>query len=67
MPEQVTVRIFQDPAQGPGLPSAPVRPAPSRGAVAAMISREAFIHYRQLLALAKKSGKDLEFVQHKFL
>jgi phosphonate transport system substrate-binding protein len=38
-----------------------------RGAVAAMISpRETFIHYRQLLAyLAKKSGKDLEFVQRK--
>ena len=36
-----------------------------RGAVAAMISpRETFIHYRQLLAyLARKSGKDLEFVQ----
>jgi len=38
-----------------------------RGAVAAMISpRETFIHYRQLLAyLAKKSGKDLEFLQRK--
>jgi len=38
-----------------------------RGAVAAMISpRETFIHYRQLLDyLAKKSGKDLEFVQRK--
>jgi phosphonate transport system substrate-binding protein len=38
-----------------------------RGAVAAMISpRETFTHYRQLLAyLAKKSGKDLEFVQRK--
>jgi phosphonate transport system substrate-binding protein len=38
-----------------------------RGAVAAMISpRETFIHYRQLLAyLAKKSEKDLEFVQRK--
>jgi len=38
-----------------------------RGAVAAMISpRETFIHYRQLLAyLARKSGKDLEFVQRK--
>ena len=50
------------------------RPAPHsgeagtlRGAVAAMISpRETFIHYRQLLDyLAKKSGKDLEFVQRK--
>jgi len=38
-----------------------------RGAVAAMISpRETFIHYRQLLAyMARKSGKDLEFVQRK--
>ncbi|MBI4644039.1 MAG: phosphate/phosphite/phosphonate ABC transporter substrate-binding protein [Deltaproteobacteria bacterium] len=38
-----------------------------RGAVAAMISpRETFIHYRQLLAyVARKSGKDLEFVQRK--
>ena len=38
-----------------------------RGAVAAMISpRETFIHYRQLLAyLARKSGKDLEFIQRK--
>ena len=38
-----------------------------RGAVAAMISpRETFIHYRQLLDyLAKKSVKDLEFVQRK--
>jgi hypothetical protein len=35
--------------------------------VAAMISpRETFIHFRQLLDyLAKKSGKDLEFVQRK--
>lgn len=50
------------------------RPAPHtgeagalRGAVAAMISpRETFILYRQLLAyLAKKSGKDLDFVQRK--
>jgi phosphonate transport system substrate-binding protein len=38
-----------------------------RGAVAAMISpRETFIHYQQLLVyLAKKSGKNLEFVQRK--
>ncbi|MDI6852093.1 MAG: phosphate/phosphite/phosphonate ABC transporter substrate-binding protein [Deltaproteobacteria bacterium] len=38
-----------------------------RGAVAAMISpRETFIHYRQILDyLARKSGKDLEFVQRK--
>jgi phosphonate transport system substrate-binding protein len=38
-----------------------------QGAVAAMISpRETFIHYRHLLAyLAKKSGKNLEFVQRK--
>jgi len=38
-----------------------------RGAVAAMISpRETYIHYRELLAYAaRKSGKDLEFVQRK--
>jgi phosphonate transport system substrate-binding protein len=38
-----------------------------RGAVAAMVSpRETFIHYRQLLEyVARKSGKDLEFVQRK--
>ncbi|MFA5110344.1 MAG: phosphate/phosphite/phosphonate ABC transporter substrate-binding protein [Desulfobaccales bacterium] len=38
-----------------------------RGAVAAMISpRETFIHYRQLLAyVARKAGKNLEFVQRK--
>jgi phosphonate transport system substrate-binding protein len=54
------------------LPVARPTPHPSeagtlRGAVAAMISpRETFIHYRQLLAyLARKSGKDLEFVQRK--
>ena len=54
------------------LPVARPQPHPEeagalRGAVAAMISpRETFIHYRQLLAyLARKSGKDLEFVQRK--
>ncbi len=65
-PEQVSVDFSKT------LPVA--RPAPHsegvgalRGAVAAMISpRETFIHYRQLLDyLARKSGKDLEFVQRK--
>jgi phosphonate transport system substrate-binding protein len=65
-PEQVTVDFSK---------TVPVaRPSPHtggadvlRGAVAAMISpRETFIHYRQLLDyLARKAGKDLEFVQRK--
>ncbi|MDD2901930.1 MAG: phosphate/phosphite/phosphonate ABC transporter substrate-binding protein [Syntrophales bacterium] len=65
-PDQVTVDFSK---------TVPVaRPSPQtggagalRGAVAAMISpRETFIHYRQLLDyLARKSGKDLEFVQRK--
>jgi len=64
--DQVTVDFSKT------LPAArPTQPAGEsgtvRGAVAAMISpRETFIHYRQLLAyLARKSGKDLEFVQRK--
>ena len=64
--DQVTVDFSKT------LPVARPQPHPEeagalRGAVAAMISpRETFIHYRQLLAyLAKKSGKDLEFVQRK--
>ena len=65
-PDQATVDFSKT------LPVA--RPTPSageagalRGAVAAMISpRETFIHYRQLLAyVAKKSGKNLDFVQRK--
>jgi phosphonate transport system substrate-binding protein len=65
-PEEVTVDFSK---------TIPVpRPAPHsgeagtlRGAVAAMISpRETFILYRQLLAyVARKSGKDLDFVQRK--
>ena len=64
--DQVTVDFSKT------LPVARPQPHPGeagalRGAVAAMISpRETFIHYRQLLAyLARKSGKDLEFVQRK--
>jgi phosphonate transport system substrate-binding protein len=65
-PDQATVDFSKT------LPVA--RPTPSageagalRGAVAAMISpRETFIHYRQLLAyVARKSGKNLDFVQRK--
>jgi phosphonate transport system substrate-binding protein len=65
-PDQVTVDFSKT------LPVARPEPIPGgvdalRGAVAAMISpRETFIHYRELLAyVARKSGKDLEFVQRK--
>jgi phosphonate transport system substrate-binding protein len=65
-PEQVTVDFSKTlPVARPARHSGEA--GTLRGAVAAMISpRETFIHYRQLLAyLAKKSGKDLEFVQRK--
>ena len=65
-PDQVTVDFSK--TLTVARPTHPVSEAGAlRGAVAAMISpRETFIHYRQLLAyVARKSGKDLEFVQRK--
>jgi len=65
-PNQVTVDFSKTlPVARPPQPSGEA--GALRGAVAAMISpRETFIHYRQLLDyLARKSGKNLVFVQRK--